>query len=334
VIYNQPFNRPSSFALQEKTVTMAGKVGQATTGTAVFTGGSLISDAKLKQLYATMVQCRLLTERACRLRGQPLLSSFYAASMGQEAIATGCAIDLRPDDTIALAPQNSIAALVKVLVEGVPLDGIVAQMYQHRTAYDQSPNIVLPGSDQIDLAISVARANKRKKKDSVVVAFADKATTTGGWHRALALAAKKSLPIIFVVEDNRWTDPADFKTADEEKEWTGKAGSDGLPLITVDANDVVAVYRVAYESIQRVRQGGGPVLLVGKAYRLHHPAERRAVNPGSSRKGRDPLLHMARYLKAKGLFTPRWKKQLVDEFSRNLDAAVRVAQKAQKTPQQ
>ena len=187
---------------------MAGKVGQTTTAAAASTGGSLISDVKLKQLYATMVQCRMLTERACRLRGQPRSAGLYAASMGQEAIATGFAIDLRPEDTIALAPHNSIASLVK----GVPLGDIVAQMYARSTADGQSANIIMPSptqDTQLGLATSVALANKQKKKSNVVVAFGDKATTTlGCWHKALELAANKSLPIIFVVEDNPWTDPA------------------------------------------------------------------------------------------------------------------------------
>jgi TPP-dependent pyruvate/acetoin dehydrogenase alpha subunit len=317
---------------------MAGKVGQTTAGAAVSTGGSLISDARLKQLYATMVQCRLLTERASRLRGQP--RSLFAASLGQEAIATGCAIDLQSGDTIALAPHNSIAALVKDLVQGVPLDGIVAQMYQHHTAAGQSPKVIMPcptQGTQIDLATSVALVNKRKKKNNVVIAFGDKTTTTlARWHQALRLAAKKSLPIIFVVEDNPWPSPrpgpAILKASGEEKDSTVR--SDGLPIITVDANDVVAVYRVAYESLQRVRQGGGPVLVEGKPYRLYHPTKRRVANTVSSRSARDPLIHMERYLKTKGLFTPRWKQQLVDEFSQKLNVAVRAAQKAQRTPQQ
>ena len=91
------------------------------------TGGSLIDDAKLKQLYATMLQCRLLTEHARRLRTQG--RALYSASLGQEAIATGCVIDLRPQDTIALAPHDSIASLVK----GVPLSDIVAQLYARRS---------------------------------------------------------------------------------------------------------------------------------------------------------------------------------------------------------
>ena len=312
---------------------MAGKVGQTTAAAAVSTGGSLISDAKLKQLYATMVQCRMLTERAFRLRGQPRSAGLYAASMGQEAIATGCAIDLQPDDTIALAPHNSIAGLVK----GVPLGEIVAQMYARRTAHDQSPNIIMPSptqGTQLGLATSVALANKQKKKSNVVVAFGDKATTAlGCWHEALELAANKSLPIIFVVEDNPWTDPASFDANEEENDSTEKARSYGFPIITVDANDVVAVYRVAYESVERVRQGGGPVLVEGKPYRLYSPTKRRVANSAARRSERDPLIHMERYLRTKGLFTPRWKNQLVDEFSRKLDAALKAAKKAQRTPQ-
>jgi TPP-dependent pyruvate/acetoin dehydrogenase alpha subunit len=308
---------------------MAGKVGRATAAVAVSTGGSLISDAKLKQLYATMVQCRMLTERACRLRGQPRSAGLYAASMGQEAIATGCAINLLPDDTIALAPHNSIASLVM----GVPLGDIVAQMYARSTAHRQSANIIMPSPTQdaqLALATSVALANKQKKKNNAVVAFGDKATTAlGAWHEALALAAKKSLPIIFVAEDNPWTDPASFEANDEEK-----ARSYGFPIITVDANDVVAVYRVAYESVERARQGGGPVLVEGKPYRLDRPAKRRVANSAARRSERDPLTHMERYLKTKKLFIPRWKDQLVQEFSRKLDAAVKAAQKAQRTPQQ
>lgn len=306
---------------------MAGKVGQATAAAAVSTGGSLISDAKLKQLYATMVECRLLTERVCRLRGKPGSAGLYAASIGQEAIATGCSIELQPEDTIALPPQNAIAALVK----GAPLGELVAQIYARSTAHSQSPNILMPSltqCTQLERATSVALAGKQKKKGNVVVAFSDKATTTlACWHEALELAANKSLPIIFVVEDNPWTDPASFKAHDDEEASSEKARNYGFPIIPVDANDVVAVYRVACESVERVRQGGSPVLVEGKPYRLFSKTKRRVANSAAWLSERDPLTHMERYLKAKGLFTLSWKDQVVQEFSRKLDSALREAKK-------
>jgi TPP-dependent pyruvate/acetoin dehydrogenase alpha subunit len=300
---------------------MAGKVGQTTTAAAVSTGGSLISHTKLKQLYATMLQCRLLTERASKLRSRPRSAALYADAIGQEALATGFAVDLRPEDTIALAPRNSVASLAR----GVPLSDIVAQIYQRRSALEQAPNTVMPCPTldaQLSLASGVAITNKKKKKSNVVVFFGAKATTAlDCWHRALALAAKRSLPIIFVVEDNPWANSISSKVSEEEK-----ARSYGFPVITVDANDVVAVYRVACESVERVRQGGGPVLVHGQPYRLYSPGKRSVAKPATRRTERDPLTHMERYLRNKGLFTPSWKNQVAQEFLSKFETAEIAAQ--------
>ncbi len=89
----------------------------------------------------------------------------------------------------------------------------------------------------------------------------------------------------------------------------------------------MAVYRVACESVERVRQGGCPVLVEGKPYRLYSQTKRRLANFAAWRNERDPLTHMERYLKAKGLFTPSWKNQVVQEFSRKLDSALKDAKK-------
>ncbi len=102
----------------------------------------------------------------------------------------------------------------------------------------------------------------------------------------------------------------------------------------MDANDVVAVYRVAYESVERVRQGGGPVLVEGKPYRLYSQTKRRVANSATWQTERDPLTRMERYLKTKGLFTTSWKDEVVDEFSRKLDAAARESKQESKRPAQ
>ncbi len=317
---------------------MTGRVPRTAAAAEVSAGGSLISDAKLKQLYATMVRCRLLTEHAARLRKQS--GSVYHASMGQEAIASGWVIDLRPEDTIALSPDDSIAGLVK----GVPLGEIVAQLYRRRPATNHAPtangfthNIIPPCStpEQLHMVTEVASAHRRKKKGNVVVAFARAATSApADWKHTLKRAAKRNLPIIFAVENNPWslTSPAPSPAPSsnhalaigEEDPLIEHAKSHRIPVITVDGNDVVAIYRVAYESLERVRQGDGPVLVEGKVY--------RALGQTGSRKGRhsgrDPLTHMERYLKARKLFAARWKNELVDEFSQELDAAIKAARKA------
>jgi TPP-dependent pyruvate/acetoin dehydrogenase alpha subunit len=278
------------------------------------TGGSLIDDAKLKQLYASMVQCRLLTEHGRRLRRS---KSLFDASQGQEAIAVGCAIDLRPQDTIAVASHDSIVSLVK----GVALSDVVARMYgRPSTAGWAAQNIIGPSfpiaSGQSELyaaAGKVALASKREENGNVVVAFSSAAATASeSWRQALKIAARRSLPIIFVVENNPWA-------AAQSKNGSGnlslRTQTDGLTRITVDGNDVVAVYRVAYESLERVRRGGGAVLIEAKPYRQHG----QVLLNGD----RDPLTHMEQYLTAKKLFTARWKNGIAREFSRELGAVVK-----------
>jgi len=287
----------------------------------ISTGGSLIDDAKLKQLYAIMLRCRLLTEYARRLRRSKTL---YDASLGQEAIAAGCAIDLRPEDTIALASHDSIASLVK----GVALSDVVAQMYARDNTAGWPAHNVIRGLSSLSSGLSSgqgelfqavvdkALANKRENKGNVVVVFTGVAATAlDYWHQALRSAARRSLPVIFVVENNPWAGVAGTKARNGMGNLPLKAQKDGLTSITVDGNDVVAVYRVAYESLERVRRGGGAVLIEAKPYRQHGHVLLNSE--------RDPLTHMERYLTAKKLFTARWKNGLVQQFSRELSAAVK-----------
>jgi TPP-dependent pyruvate/acetoin dehydrogenase alpha subunit len=270
-----------------------------------------------------MLRCRLLTEHARNLRNQSRTRDLFSASMGQEAIATGCVIDLRPQDTIALAPRDSIAGMVK----GLALSDIVARLYARpSSAGGWTTNIIGPASglssdpgEQLQAATRVALANKQQNDNNVVVAFisgtaATSASAGGYWHEALKFATRRSLPMIFVVENNPWAGP---HARNGRVDLTLKPQRDGLTRITVDGNDVVAVYRVAYESLDRVRDGGGPVLVEGKTYR---PAGQALLGTE-----RDPLAHMERYLRAKKLFTAGWKNQLVQRFSRDLDAAIKEA---------
>jgi TPP-dependent pyruvate/acetoin dehydrogenase alpha subunit len=290
---------------------MAYKIREA--AEVVSTGGSLISDAKLKQLYTTMLQCRLLTERARRAHNRNGSASLYAAAVGQEAIATGCAIDLRPEDAIAC--HESIASrIIAGLVKRVPLNATVAELYANH----------LPSTAtevQLSAATGLALANKREKNTAVVVAFTGKAVTAlGAWHKTLTLSAGHRLPMIFVVENN-----SRVKSAGARGDWddfTRKAQSYGLPGITVDGNDVVAVYRVAHESLERIRQGDGPVLIEATGYRQ---------TDQTGRGEHDPLTRMEAYLAAKKLFHPRWKNRLVEKFSLELDAAAKAARKMQQS---
>jgi pyruvate dehydrogenase E1 component alpha subunit len=217
--------------------------------------------------------------------------------MGQEALVTGCAIDLRPEDEIVdtIAPGPSPTDLVK----GMRVKKVMAQLQARG-----SRNPVL----QQQLKSATSSAESKAKSGHVVVVFAS--AQEGGLKNLrgpLTFAARQSLPIIFVLGNNPWS-----KKRREHKNL--KAQKEGLTSITVDGNDVVAVYRVAHEALERVRQAGGPVLIEGKTYRQDGRSP-VAVE-------RDPLVRMEEYLAAKGLFSLRWKNSLVRKLTRELATAV------------
>ncbi len=304
----------------------------------------LISNDKLKQLYQTMLQCRLLEERARILKKQARFKGNYYAAVGQEATAVGVAIDLRPEDTIAPSHRDFITGLIK----GVPLEAMFSQLYGRTTSPDRGRsapahagyaplNIITPASTiaaQLNIGTGVALANQLTKKDDVVVAFSGEGSTSlGFWHEALNFAGVRNLPIVYVCQNNLWAESVSVKLQTKVEDISIKAAAYGFPGITVDGNDVVAVYRVAQEAIERARHGGGPTLIEAKTYRWYghseiDPAKYRTAEEVEEWKAKDPIAAMERYLGDKNLFSSAWKQQITDEFNKKLDAAVEFAEKS------
>jgi TPP-dependent pyruvate/acetoin dehydrogenase alpha subunit len=307
-------------------------------------GFSLISNEKLLQLYCTMVKCRMLEERARVLFKQSKFTGNYYAAVGQEASAVGAAIDLLPEDTIGPSHRDFITNFIK----GAPLDKMFCQLYARATSPDKgrsSPahmgyaplNVITPSSTiaaQLNIATGVALANKMKKNGKIAVAFSgDGSTSLGFWHEALNFAGVQDLPIVFVCQNNLWAESVALKFQTKVEDIALKAQAYGFPGITVDGNDVVAVYRVASEAIAHARQGHGPTLIECKTYRWYghseiDPAKYRDPEEVEKWKARDPILNMEKYLVAKHLFSAEMKQKVIDGFNEELDAAIEVAEKS------
>lgn len=305
---------------------------------------SLISNDKLKQLYSTMLKCRLLEERARILKKQARFKGNYYAAVGQEAAAVGTGVDLRPEDTVAPSHRDFILNFIK----GTPLTAMFSQLYGRSTSPDRGRsapahcgyaplNIITPASTiaaQLNIGTGIALANQMKKNDNVVVAFSGEGSTSlGFWHEALNFAGVRNLPIVYICQNNLWAESVSVKLQTKVDDISLKAVGYGFPGITVDGNDVVAVYRVAQEAIARARSGGGPTLIEAKTYRWYghseiDPAKYRAADEVEEWKSKDPIAAMERYLTGKGLFSDGWKKEISDEFQKELDAAIEVAEKA------
>ena len=305
--------------------------------------GALPLDAELlKRLYATMLKCRMMEEKVRILFKQGKFAGNYYAAVGQEATEVGCAIELRPEDTIAPSHRDFIANLIK----GTPLPLMFAQLYARKTSPDQgrsSPahcgyaplNIITPASTiaaQLNIGTGVALAYKLQKKPSIVMAFSGEGSTSlGFWHEALNFAGVQNLPIVYIIQNNLWAESVSVKLQTKVEDLSVKAEAYGFPGITVDGNDVVAVYRVAHEAINRARSGGGPTLIECKTYRWYghseiDPAKYRTPEEVEHWKSKDPIPHMEKYLANYGLFSDEFKREIQEKFVQELEEAIQFAE--------
>jgi TPP-dependent pyruvate/acetoin dehydrogenase alpha subunit len=305
-------------------------------------GSGPLSPDLLKRLYYYMVKCRSVEERARLLFRQGKFAGNYYAAVGQEATEVGATIDLLPEDTIAPSHRNFVTNIMK----GTPLKFMFAQLYARKSSPDQgrsSPahcgygplNVITPASTiaaQLNIGTGVALAYKMRKQPNVVVALSgDGSTSLGLWHEALNFAGVQKLPVIFVVENNLWAESVSVKLQTAVEDLSAKAQGYGFPGITVDGNDVVAVYRVCYEARERARQGYGPTLVECKTYRWYghseiDPAKYRRPEEVEYWKARDPIPHMERYLRDRGLWDDVWKQQITAEINQEIDEAVQFAE--------
>lgn len=254
---------------------------------------SIISNEKLLQLYAAMLKCRALEERVRTLFPRNKLTG-KRSSVSREAVAVGAALDLLPEDTIAASPRDFIVNYI----QGEPLDTIFARL----CARAACPSTAA----QFKRASNAAQANRKAQNGKIAVAFSS--IGSGFSPAALKVAGDQRLPILFVRQTRLPAEPPRGKKQTGAAEIAAEAR--GIPVIPVDGNDVVAVYRVSTEAITHARKGNGPTLIDCIFESLQ---------------AQDPLLKMGTYLTRKGLFSDEWKRQVAAAFTRELDEAVAAA---------
>ncbi len=296
----------------------------------------------MRRLYAYMLKCRMVEERIRVLYRQGRFAGNYFAAVGQEATEVGATLDLLPGDTIAPSHRNFVTHIMK----GTPLRLMFAQIYGRKTSPDQGRsapahcgyaplNIITPASTiaaQLNIGTGVALAYKMQRKPNVVVALSGEGSTSlGFWHEAVNFAAVHKLPIVFVVENNGYAESVPVSLQTAVRDISIKARAYGIPGITVDGNDVMTVYSVMREALERARSGGGPTLLECKTYRWYghseiDPAKYRDPRELAYWKSRDPIPAMQRCLEEAGLWSDEWKEELTAQFNREIDDAIAFAE--------
>jgi hypothetical protein len=257
-------------------------------------GFSLIPQRRLLELYAGLVRCQQLASGAADFADLRI-----RAVQGAAAPAVALAINLRAGDAVATSPGDLLPEFVrsrrklKAFITGLA-------SAKPRPAF----------TAQLKSALAAAREHRRSSSGNISVIFADGMQTAGAaWRNVLATAARERLPILFVSRN----EPA--SAGDKTP------ANPGFPSINVDCDDVVALYRVASESIAHARRGNGATLIRC----FEWPA---SLAKGSAVSG--PVANMERYLAASGISASRTRAAAISQLHRNFEAALVLSRRNQR----
>jgi pyruvate dehydrogenase E1 component alpha subunit len=177
----------------------------------------------------------------------------------------------------------------------------------------------------IPMATGAALAIRKRRGGQVVVCFfGDGASNIGFFHESLNFAAIQKLPVVFLAENNQYAISMPQSRSMAVPRISDRASAYGLPGVTVDGNDVLAVYQAACEAVQKAREGSGPTLLECVTYRLmghSHGDQGRGIKYRSQEEmdawaARDPIPCFEKHLIAEGILTKadiEAMERLVDE---------------------
>ncbi len=234
--------------------------------------------ATLMQLYSTMLRIRLFEEKVRELFQAGIVKGTAHSYAGQEAIAAGVCCHLRKDDYIGSYHRGHGHCIAK----GARMDRMLAELMGKASGYcggmggsmhvaDLDLNIL--GANGIvgatmPVGLGAALASKIRETDQVTIAFfGDGASNQGVFHEAMNLAAVWKLPMIFVCENNQWALNTSIHSTTSVERIATRATAYGMPGVTVDGNDAIAVHDVAGEAIARARAGDGPSLIEAMTWR-------------------------------------------------------------------
>ncbi len=244
---------------------------------------SLTAD-QLCRLYRVMQLIRQTEEELARCHQRGLIHGACHTYVGQEAIAAGVCAQLNAKDPVFSTHRGHGHALAK----GMPPRELMAELFGRATGCSRgrggsmhvfSPEIGMMGTSGI-VGPSLLQAcgggysAKLLKNGTVAVAFfGDGAVNNGAFHEGLNMASIWKLPVLFVCENNQFATEVPFAYSSGNPSVGNRGAAYGIPGIELDGNDVIEIFRVAGQAIERAKSGGGPTLIECKTYRTRAHAE-------------------------------------------------------------
>ena len=276
-----------------------------------------LNEKKIEMLR-TMITIRLFEEKIVDMYARGLVPGLAHLYVGEEAVATGVCANLRKEDYITSTHRGH----GHVIAKGAELKFMMAELFGKKTGYCKGKggsmhiadvDIGILGANGIaggglPLAVGAGLSSKLRQTDQVTACFfGDGSSNNGTFHESLNFAAVHRLPVVFVCENNTYGISVSQRQHQTIKDVSIRSASYNMPGITIDGNDVMAVYETAGKAVERARAGGGPTLMECKTYRWrgHHEGD---PNQGRRYRSMDEVKEWMEKCPIK-----RFEQRLVDE---------------------
>jgi pyruvate dehydrogenase E1 component alpha subunit len=309
-----------------------------------------LSPAEALLLYEDMVLGRFFEDKCAEMYYRGKMFGFVHLYNGQEAVSSGIIKAMRPgEDYVCSTYRDHVHALSA----GVPAKEVMAELFGKATGCSRgrggsmhlfsAQHRLLGGfafiGEGIPVALGAAFQSKYRREvlrdgaaDQVTACFfGDGTSNNGQFFECLNMAALWKLPILFVVENNKWAIGMAHERATSQPEIYKKASVFNMAGVEVDGMDVTAVYQVAQEAVARARAGEGPTLIEALTYRfrghsLADPDELRSADEKQFWGARDPIKKFAAYILEHDLANTEELKAIEGRIQAQIDEALQFAE--------
>lgn len=303
----------------------------------------MASDVALS-MFAGMIRVRMVEDAIAALYPEQEMRCPTHLCIGQEAPPVGVSAHLNKSDLVFSGHRSHGHYLAK----GGDLRAMFAELYGRVTGCARgkggSQHLIdiacgFMGSapilaSTISVAVGAAWGAVMSREQRVVVAYCgDGATEEGSFHEALNFAGVKRLPVLFVCENNLYSVHSLLNVRQPHRSIASLGDAHGVACLSGDGNDVEQVHQLAWQAVQRARQGKGATILELATYRWREhcgPNEDTHLGYRSAEelaywKSRDPIEQARARLIENGTLTPALESALQVQFLAEIDEAVRFA---------
>jgi TPP-dependent pyruvate/acetoin dehydrogenase alpha subunit len=297
-------------------------------------------ELKIK-MYELMLKVRRFEETIEKLFKAGEMPGFVHLSVGQEAISVGTCLALKEQDLVTSHHRGHGYCIAR----GVDTRFMMAELFGKAGGLQGGKggslhicdfNRGIMGSyaivgGSIPIATGIGLACQRRELNSIVVCpFGDGAVNSGAFHEAINMASIWKLPVVYLCENNQWAVSTPVAAVINVKNTSERAKAYGIPGVTIDGNDIMAVYETMSQAAQRARSGDGPSLIEAKTFRIAghfvgDPEHTRNTKEVEKWRKKCPIKRWQKVLTDEGVLNSSNIEKIESQIQAELENAVKYA---------